>query len=220
MKFKFTDFCAFGRSDKEREWRQMCTVLRNLDTYVKASRQAEKVGSLIFDPVATNEAIKSALRELGWGTNIPIPEPHSALGTDVDYGVNGVLAEGQFSNYPFLINNLFRTGFFREKQVAFRHIGHVHACVIVTKVRDLPASNSTLYYEQALKQMRLMLDAKALAIPTRLVGLAVDIDEPFEATLTTYGAGQRSRTVHSQATVRCRLQRGSRPDSRCLIVRL
>ena len=218
MNVIFTDFCGFTPSD---EWHQMERVLRSVPVCVKESDQAGKIGSLIFDPVGTNEAIKSALQALGWGTNIPIPRKHSVLGTDVDYGINGVLSEGQFSNYPFFLNNVFRINFFHKKRVVFQYIGHVEASIIITKVRAFPASNSTLYYEQALGQMNFMLGAEALNTPTRLVGLGADIGAPFDATFTTYAARRYSRTVVTQETIQCKLQAGRRkPAGRCRIVRL
>ena len=216
----FTDFCGFDRSGKDDEWCQMERALRNVPVYVKESDQADRIGSLIFDPVGTNEAIKTALRALGWGTNIQIPRAESVLGTDVDYGINGVLAEGQFSNYPFLLNNVVRTSIFHKKRVVFQHIGHVAASIIVTKVHAFPASNSTLYYEQALGQMQFILGAEVLNTPTRLAGLTVDIGTPFDAIFTTYGARRYSRTVITQETILCELQKGQRASGRCRIVRL
>ena len=138
----------------------------------------------------------------------------------MDYGINGVLAEGQFSNYPFFLNNVFRTNFFCKKGVVFDGIGRVDASIIVTKVRALPASNSTLYYEQALDQMRFMLEAEALATPTRLIGLAVDVGTPFSAKLSTYKERRYSRTVVRRTAVRCELHKGPRSNSRCRIVTL
>ena len=220
MNVIFTDFCGFMLCGKDDEWHQMERVLRDVPTCVKESDQAGKIGSLIFDPVGTNEAIKSALHALGWGTNIPIPREHSVLGTDVDYGINGVLAEGQFSNYPFFLNNVFRTNFFHKKRVVFQHIGYVEASIIITKVHAFPASNSTLYYEQALGQMNFMLGAEALNTPTRLVGLTVDTGTPFSAAFTTYTARRYSRTVVAQEIIQCKLQVGRRKLGRCRIVRL
>ena len=220
MNVIFTDFCGFEQSGKDDEWHQMERMLRGVPVCVKESDQAGKIGTLIFDPVGTNGAIKSALRALGWGTNIPIPQAHSVLGTDVDYGINGVLSEGQFSNYPFFLNNVFRTNFFHKKRVVFQHIGHVEASIIITKVHAFPASNSTLYYEQALGQMNFMLGAEALDTPTRLVGLTVDVGTPFDATFTTYDARRYSRTVVEQVNIQCKLQAGKRSRGRCRIVRL
>ena len=160
-----------------------------------------------------------ALQERGWTTRIPIPAQHSALGTDVDYGIHGVLGEGQFSNYPFLLNNVMRTNVFHQKQVLFSHVGRVAASIIVTKVRALPASNSTLYYEQACKQMEFMREAGVLTVPTRLVGLGAEIGRPLEAVFSVYAARQ-SRTVRTRESVRCLLKDGPREDSRCQIIKV
>ena len=72
-----------------------------------------------------------------------------------------------------------RTNVFHQKQVLFSHVGRVAASIIVTKVRALPASNSTLYYEQACKQMEFMREAGVLTVPTRLVGLGAEIGRPL-----------------------------------------
>ncbi len=220
MNIIFTDFCGFAGTGKDAEWRQMENALQAAPVHFKESDQAGKEGSLIFDPVGTNEAIKAALHDLGWGTNIPIPTEHSVLGTDVDYGINGVLAEGQFSNYPFFLNNVFRTNFFFKKRVEFAHIGHVDAGIIITKVRAFPASNSTLYYEQALGQMNFMLGAEALNVPIRLVGLTIDVGQPFDAVFTTYHARRYSRTVVERVTLLCEMRAGRSADSRCKIIKL
>ena len=219
MNVIFADFCGFERNHDGEEWHQMDRVLRGLAVHVKESDQAGKVGSLIFDPVGTNAAIKLALQEAGWGTDIPIPQEHSALGIAVDYGTNGLLAEGQFSNYPFLLNNVLRTNVFHRRRVMFRHIGHVEASLIVTKVRAFPASNSTLYYEQAFKQMNFVLEAEALRLPTRLVGLTAELGTPFDATFSKY-SGRYSRTLVARSTIRCQLQKGKRGAERCQIIRL
>ena len=167
------------------------------------------------DPVGTNEAIKLALQKQGWSTRIPIPPQQSALGLDIDYGIHGVLAEGQFSNYPFLLNNIMRANFFHKKRVLFQHIGRVDASIIVTKVHAFPASNSTLYYEQAREHMEFMRDTEVLTMPTRLMGLGADVGRPFEAIFSVYTAPRYSRTVRTRESVRCQLQSGPRANSRC-----
>jgi hypothetical protein len=220
VKVEWVDFCGFEKSGKDREWGQMHDVLRRLSVYVKESGQAGRVGHLTFDPVGTNQAITAALAKRGWGTNISIPKTNAALGTDVDYGLNGVLAEGQFSNYPFFLNNILRAHIFHTKRVWFEYIGHVDACIVVTKVRAWPAANSTLYYEQAIRQMRFVVEANAVMIPTRVVGLTAEIGPAFNARVSAYGAGERSRQVGRRTTVKCVLRQGTGGGSRCRIVRL
>ncbi len=68
-----------------------------------------------------------------------------------------MIAEGQFSNYPFFFNNVFRTHVFYKSGIEFPAIGALKGAVIITKARLFPASNSTLYYEQALKQMNFLI---------------------------------------------------------------
>jgi hypothetical protein len=80
--------------------------------HLKASDQARKIGAPIWDAVGNNAAIKKKLIRLDWRPNIPISAPFKFLGTDVDFVKNGVVIEIQFSNYPFLLNNLLRCELF------------------------------------------------------------------------------------------------------------
>ena len=66
MDLLITDFGGFEKIDKADEWTDLEEVLGELPLYLKHSDQAGKVGSYIFDPVGTNETIKSALRKRGW----------------------------------------------------------------------------------------------------------------------------------------------------------
>ena len=75
-----------------------------MNLHLKQSDQAGIQGSLIFDPVGTNEFVKTRLRRHeNWLANPPIPDQLGFLGTDVDFVVNGMLVEIQFSNRPFLL---------------------------------------------------------------------------------------------------------------------
>ena len=70
-------------------------VVAQTPLHVKASDQKGKQGSLIFDPVGTNEYLKTELVRLGWLSKVPIPEALQALGIDVDFGKSGHLIEVQ-----------------------------------------------------------------------------------------------------------------------------
>lgn len=217
MDLLISDFGGFENIDVGTAWDDLEEVLGALPLYLKHSDQAGRVGSYIFDPVGTNETIKMELRKKGWGTNIPIPEGLEGLGTDVDYGTGGLLAEGQFSNYPFFFNNVFRTHVFHKSGTEFPSIGAIRAAVIITKARLFPASNSTLYYEQAVRQMNFLIRVGAIDLPVRVVGLTVERDVPTDAVFTRYHAPRYSRTVVDRATVTCVLRSGRQPDGRCRI---
>ena len=95
------------------EWRELEVILASMRLHLKKSDQAGIKGSLIFDPVGTNEYVKNRLKRLAnWTANYPIPSNFSFLGTDVDFVSNGLLVEIQFSNYPFLLNNTVRSELF------------------------------------------------------------------------------------------------------------
>ncbi|MEH2284834.1 MAG: hypothetical protein V7K90_26540 [Nostoc sp.] len=56
------------------------------------------------------------------------------------------------SNYPFLLNNTLRSELFFKAKTEF--VGYpTNLVIIVTKALMFPASNSTLYYEQAVNQL-------------------------------------------------------------------
>jgi hypothetical protein len=201
-----SDFGGLEAVDTQGAWQDLEEVLGMLPLYLKHSDQAGRAGTYIFDPVGTNDAIKNALNQRGWGTNIAIPADLEGLGTDVDYGKNGIVAEGQFSNYPFFFNNVFRTHIFYKGGIEFPAIGAVRAAVVITKAKLFPASNSTLYYEQALKQMNFLIGIGAIEMPVRLVGLTVPVDVEVDAVFTRYHTPRYSRTVVERGPVRCILR--------------
>lgn len=217
MNLLITDFGGFEDIVHEDVWADLEDVLSALPLSLKQSDQAGRIGTYIFDPVGTNETIKSALRAKGWGTNIPIPADLQGLGTDVDYGRNGLIAEGQFSNYPFFFNNVFRTHVFHKSGIEFPHVGTVRGAVVITKARLFPASNSTLYYEQALRQMNFLMGIRAVQMPVRLIGLTADQNAPMDAVFTRYHAPRYSRTVVDRIIIRCVLRPGRDLNSRCRI---
>lgn len=196
------------------EWNELETVLQALPVYLKASDQAGRQGRPIFDPVATNAFIRDRLRgNHGWETNILIPPAYSFLGTDIDAGKSGVMVEVQFSNYPSLLNNTLRAELFFQGhfQIGSRQ---TEVAVIVTKGRMFPASNSTLYYEQAQNQLNALARHQVFRVPLRLVGLVIPAAENLPATWTDYGA-RYSRDMSNQHEVRCDIQ--EKAGGRCRI---
>ncbi|MBX9736177.1 MAG: hypothetical protein K2X32_04560 [Phycisphaerales bacterium] len=176
------------------EYAELEAVLAATPLNLKASDQAGKQGSPIFDPVGTNAAIATALVDRQWTAKHPIPAEFSFLGTDVDFVKNGLLAEVQFSNYPFLLNNLLRSElFFKAKTPLAGH--SVRAVVIVAKAFMFDASNSTLYYEQALSQLSALAQNRVFNSPMRLVGLFETTNGPFVARFNEYHNPRYSRTV-------------------------
>lgn len=180
-------------------------VLAGLPLYVKQSDQKGKQDRLIFDPVGTNAAIASALSARGWTPKIPIPDGWQALGIDIDFGKNGLLVEAQFSNYPFLLNNVIRTNVLHESGVDLESMGAIKAAIIITKCKLIEASNSTLYTEQAVEQLRFLEKGNTLDVPVRIVGLSVERGEAIDAVVTAYHAKRYSRTPVSTKRVKCRL---------------
>lgn len=67
--------------------------------------------------------------------------------------------------------------------------GSVDALVIVTKTGSFPASNSTLYFEQARAQLNTVTRLGVFGVPIRLVGLTLPPGATeFEADLNVYDA--------------------------------
>ena len=92
------------------------------------------------------------------------------MGTDIDFGKAGVIVESQFSNYPFLLNNTLRSELFFKAGTTFAGYA-TQLLILITKALMFPASNSTLYYEQAVRQLTALTDNHVFDVPIRLVGL-------------------------------------------------
>lgn len=196
MRLQIVDFMPPNVHFTERfshQWNELEHVLFNMPLHLKASDQYGKQGSPIFDPVGTNEYIASALTPLGWGSKITIPPEFSFLGTDVDFGKRGLVAEIQFSNYPFLLNNTIRSQLFYAAGTIFHEIP-TQAVVIVTKSGALPSSNSTLYFEQAAHQLGALAQNGIFTVPIRLVGLFEDFGQRT-IIWSEYSASRYSRTI-------------------------
>lgn len=201
----------FNKSDRllntgyAAQWQNIEHVLNEMPLHLKASDQAGLQGTAIFDPVGTNAYIKAALLQLeGWHSNVVIPDKYKFLGTDVDFINDAVLVEAQFSNYPFLLNNLLRSELFFQAKTAL-HVEPVKAVVIITKAHMFPASNSTLYYEQAQNQLSALAEENVYDVPIRLVGLFESTGN-IDAIWTEYADSRYSRTVVTQETRTFRIQ--------------
>jgi hypothetical protein len=196
-----------AKVDCATEWKELERVLTSLPLFLKASDQAGRQGSPIFDPVATNAFVRDALRgDFQWATNIPIPAEYAFLGTDIDAGKNGVMVEVQFSNYPFLLNNMLRSELFFQGKFRIGGRATVMA-VIVTKGGMFPASNSTLYYEQAQKQLNALAKNKVFRVPLRLVGLESAKGNGVKA-IWTEGGARYSRDLSNQRKIKCDISGG------------
>lgn len=198
------------------QWGEIRDALVGVTLHLKPSDQARKTGAPIWDAVGNNAAIKSELVARGWRPNIPILPPYNFLGTDVDFVKSGVLIEVQFSNYPFLLNNLLRCELFFKGKVALDG-AHIKAAVIITKAKMFDASNSTLYYEQAVNQLAALANASVFDVPLRLVGLFESPGARVPVVWTTYSAARYSRTVGARCTTTARIQPGARATSRAVI---
>jgi hypothetical protein len=216
MNLAITDYNGSERilADVARqEWKELENALKKLPLCLKPSDQAGKQGDPIFDPVATNAFIRDMLNKTqGWMTGIPIPEKYRFLGLDIDAGKNGVLVEVQFSNYPFLLNNMLRAEMFFQGKLAVGSRA-TNVAVMVTKGLMFPASNSTLYYEQAQKQLE-ALAKTVFDVPLRLIGLMSPVKDGVPAVWTTAGA-RYSRDLSGQRKVLCDIK--GTAGSRCRI---
>jgi hypothetical protein len=215
MLLQVTDFNGAGllaQKAYRSQWQDLRHVLKKLPLHLKASDQAGKQGRAIFDPVGTNESIKAALEPHGWH-RIPIPSDFNFLDIDVDFGKGGVIVEAQFSNYPFLLNNTIRSELFFKSQIPLTG-SPTKLAVIITKAHLFPASNSTLYYEQAVHQLTSLAKYQVFSVPIRLVGLFVERTGIIPAVWTGYTATRYSRTVQTQVPRRFVVS-SRRPDGRC-----
>ncbi|MEP0875545.1 hypothetical protein NDA00_06790 [Funiculus sociatus GB2-M2] len=182
--------------------------------HLKASGQAGIEGNPIFDPVGTNEYIKSALVKLGW-SKILIPAEYDFLGKDIDFGKTGAIVEVQFSHYAFLPNNTLRSELFFKAGTHF--VGQpTKAVVIVTKSQMFPASNSSLYYEQAVNQLTALAQNKVFDVPIRLVGLFEAKNENIPVKWTVYEK-PTSRKIVAQGYRQCLINSGLSARRRCVL---
>jgi hypothetical protein len=135
MKYVITDYnksSALFSQKYESEWKEIERVIRTIPLFVKDSDQRGKQGTKIFNPVGTNRAIEEGLVKSHWKFKMPIPEVFSFLGTDIDFVKKGILVEAQFSNYPFLLNNIQRSELFLKSSTVFDKVP-TEVLVIITK---------------------------------------------------------------------------------------
>ena len=185
-----------------------------MSLHIKPSDQSGIQGNPIFDPVGTNEYIKSNLLQLGWQANIPIPSEYKFLGKDIDFGKLGVIVESQFSNYPFLLKNTLRSELFFKAGIIFAGKA-TQLVVLITKAWMFPASNSTLYYEQAVQQLTALTKYKVFDVPIRLVGLFEQQNTTISVTWTVYSSARYSRTVQTRNIRQCQIIPGNSVNNRC-----
>lgn len=95
-------------SSHQQLWSELSQVLQMSPLFLKPSAQASTQGNAIFDPIATNNFLFNQLIQRGWGAAYPMPPQFSFLGKGIDFTKNSTLVEVQFSNYPFLVNNVLR----------------------------------------------------------------------------------------------------------------
>ena len=176
-------------------WKELTDVIGGMRLHLKASDQAKKVGKSIFDPVGTNAYFNHELAvKRGWRGKLPLPKKFQFLGKDIDFGKGGLLLEVQFSNYPFLLNNLLRSELlYKQRDSVVLGDRKIEAVVILTKAGMFPASNSTLYYEQAKKQLDALAEQRVFTVPLRLAGLFVPLGQAITARKTTYKTARYSR---------------------------
>ncbi len=219
MDVQFTDYNGakevVAQSFAE-QWSSLSVVLGEMPLHLKPSDQKGIQGNAIFDPVGTNEYIAAKLGEHHWRAKIAIPPEFRFLGTDVDFGKLGAVVEVQFSNYPFLLNNVLRSELFFRAGTVFDQAAS-RLVFIVTKAGMFPASQSTLYYEQAQSQLKALASHGVFTVPIRLVGLFSPIGEG-EAIWSAYGA-RYSRSAQNRERRRFLIQAGQgiTPSNRCRI---
>lgn len=213
MLIQVTDFNGATEATQSaygKQWQELEDVLGNMPLHVKASGQAGRIGRLVFDPIGSNRAIKEALSGRGWRSDIPIPLEYGFLGRSLDVGKEGVIGEIQFSNYPFLVNNLMRADMLYKVAVPLTGVP-TGLAIIVTKARMFHAAQSSLDFDLARRQ----LDALSayVEVPTRLVGLFEERGSRLPAVVTEY-TGRTSRTVIRQESVVCEVVSAGGPEAR------
>lgn len=197
MDLLFTDFNgadAYYGGPGAPEWSEIESIIRRMPLFVQGSQQKGKTGRAIFDPKATNEFLNAEAAALGWRA-IPVPRELTEFGKDWDAGKGATLAEWQFSNYPFLWNNIIRSEAVFKSGMRLPGLEVIKGLVVVTKSGRFPSSNSTLYFEQALAQISGLAKIGSLSIPIRLVGLTLlDGTESAEVIWSEY-PGRYSRSA-------------------------
>lgn len=196
-------------------WNELQAALEDMPLHLKASRQAGIEGTADFDPVGSNSFIKRSLDRARWASGVAMPDGLDALGLDVDYVKNGLVVEVQFSNYPFLLNNLLRTELLYQNEATMVD-SPIGVGIIVTKARMFPAANSSLHYEQAVDQLSTLAREDVFDVPLRLVGLREEVGSTVPAVWTAY-AGRTSRTVEERLNGTCEIIPPETARGRCTL---
>jgi Restriction endonuclease BglII len=212
----FNDADEVFRDTHSSEWGAISSALQAVTLHLKGSDQTGIVGTPIWDAVGNNAAIKEELVARGWQPNIPIPAPYAFLGKDVDFLKSGVVVEVQFSNYPFLLNNLLRCELFFKGGIDLAGT-RIEAGIIIAKAKMFAASNSTLYYEQAVDQLTALAQNNVFDVPLRLVSLFEAYGSSPPVVWTTYSAARYSRTVSTRRTATAHIEKGRKAASRAII---
>jgi hypothetical protein len=212
----FNDADEVFRDTHSCEWGAISSALQAVTLHLKGSDQAGIIGTPIWNAVGNNDAIKGELVARGWQPNIPIPSAYAYFGKAVDFLKNGVVVEVQFSNYPFLLNNLLRCELFFKAGIELAGT-RIEAAVIVVKAKMFTASQSTLYYEQAVNQLTALAQNDVFGVPLRLVGLFEAYGSSRPIVWTTYSAARHSRQVRTQETITATISQGRRAASRAII---
>ena len=216
VRIESTDFNGAGRLIADRypaQWKEVEEIIEAMPLQVYGSDEAGKQGNLIFNVKGTNSHLKDAFLDRDWGANVQIPAAYRVLGTDVDFVKDGVLVEAQFSNYPFLSNNILRSDVFFKNRVPMGG-GPVGLLLIITKAWMFPASQGTLYYEQAVNQLRLLLENGAFEVPARVIGMFEERNSIVDAVWTKYTEARHSRTEAARENRRVRISPGTTARSR------
>lgn len=214
MLLDFTDFNGAARTlARDPAWRDIEAVVRGMPLPVKASREKGIKGTPIFDPIGCNAYLKAKLSKRRWKPNVQIASDVRVLGLGVDLLKHGIVCEAQFSNYPFLINNVVRTEILHR---AGQRLGGepIRALIVITKAMMFPASQSTLYYEQATGQIDMLVRHRLINLPVRVVKLHSPIGRQVKGCSIKY-KGRTSRAIVQtcnssyllrQAGIRCEIR--------------
>lgn len=182
-------------------WRDIVTVISSMPVFLQGSQQSGIIGNAIFDPKATNSFLTETLRTHGWKA-VPVPPSLTEFGVDWDGGKGTTLAEWQFSNYPFLWNNVIRTEAVVKSGLSLAGFGVAKALIVITKSGLFPSSNSTLYYEQAHAQLKTVTQLGAFDVPIRLVGLSIPQDARELDVVWSAYPGRYSRAADAKTNKR------------------
>jgi hypothetical protein len=193
----------------KKEWSVLKGTIEEMPLYLKASDQKGKQGQPVFDNKGVNRHLKALLKREAWHDTIQLGEDLDFLGTDLDFGKRGLILEVQFSNYPFLLNNIIRSEVLFKSHFQFDDIP-VDILLIITKAHLFPAANSTLYYEQAIGQINFLDELEIFDIPVRLIGLFEGYGDRIPIVWSEYTDPRYSRALVKETHMTCNIQQ--QPD--------